>query len=149
MANDLSTKMWSNALPMDVALGIYQPEDLYELHNLNEEQLRVYLNHPLFQQEVAELRREMKDTGATFKAKARVLAEHLIDRMYDIIANEDTSPAIRMKGIENVVRWAGYDRKPVDDTPEVAQATQVPSIEIVLNGLQAAPAVTNKNIYDA
>lgn len=140
MANDLvSDKIWSNSLPMDVAMGVYTSEEICELHGISEGQLTTFLSHPLFQKEVATLRKDMKESGATFKAKARILAEHLIDRMYAIVTDDATPVAIRMKGVENVVRWAGYDRKPVDDTPVESTSSKVPSIEIVLNNHNHSP----------
>lgn len=53
---------------------------------------------------------EMKDSGFSFSAKARILAEDLLPHAYHMAKNEDVPAPVRMKAIENLVEWG--DLKP-------------------------------------
>lgn len=53
---------------------------------------------------------EMKDSGFSFAAKARILAEDLLPHAYHMAKDVDVPAPVRMKAIENLVEWG--DLKP-------------------------------------
>jgi hypothetical protein len=53
---------------------------------------------------------EMKDSGFSFAAKARILAEDLLPHAYHMAKDIDVPAPVRMKAIENLVEWG--DLKP-------------------------------------
>lgn len=65
--------------------------------------------------------RELKDSGESFKLKARVQAEELLAVQWEIIQNSATPASVRMKGIENTVEWADLKpKKAVETAPQQA-----------------------------
>lgn len=54
---------------------------------------------------------EITESGESFKLKARVQAEELLSTQWEIIHDRDAPHSVRMKGIENVVEWAGLGEK--------------------------------------
>ena len=86
--------------------------------------------NPMYQRYVDGYRRELKDSGFSFAAKCRVLAEDLLPTLYKIATDDDAPAAARVKSIENLVTWA--DLKPKEN----AALTTGPgfSISITVNG---------------
>jgi hypothetical protein len=90
--------------------------------------LRSLLKSELFKQQYAGYVRELKESGESFKLKARVQAEELLRTQWEIIHDKTAPHNVRMKGIENVVEWA--DLKP----RKMGDGTQAPaSISIYID----------------
>lgn len=66
--------------------------------------------NPQFQQYVDAYKTELKDTGFSFSAKSRVLAEDLLPSAYHMARDPDVPAAVRAKILENLVDWG--DLKP-------------------------------------
>lgn len=89
---------------------------------------------------------ELKNSGESFKLKARVQAEELLKTAWEIVQDKNAPHSVRMKGIENVVEWA--DLKPKKDA---GTTTSTPAITInidlggdtpeVIDVTPAAPAI--------
>ena len=69
------------------------------------------LGDPVFTQEVKKLAKDLTEHGFGFQTKCRVMAEDLLQTKYKIIKNQDTPAAVRMKGIESLVKWADLEPK--------------------------------------
>lgn len=83
-----------------------------------------------FKRRYSKLVDELKESGESFKLKARVQAEELLATQWQIIHDKSAPHAVRMKGIENVVEWADLKPKKTPDAPPPAQI----SINIDLGG---------------
>ena len=77
------------------------PSDFAAL--LSDKAFKVYLT-----QYVAELR----ESGFSFAAKCRVLAEDAVGDIYHLIKDPEAPAAARIKGLENLVGWAGIGARP-------------------------------------
>jgi ribosomal protein RSM22 (predicted rRNA methylase) len=66
--------------------------------------------NPQFQQYVEAYKAELKDSGFSFSAKSRVLAEDLLPSAYHMARDPDVPAAVRAKILENLVEWG--DLKP-------------------------------------
>ena len=60
---------------------------------------------------------EMKDSGFSFAAKARILAEDLLPHAYHMAKDIDVPAPVRMKAIENLVTWG--DLAPKNNQPSL------------------------------
>jgi hypothetical protein len=62
--------------------------------------------NPQFQRYVDMYTKELKDSGFSFSAKARVLAEDLLPTLYHMAKDMDTPAAVRRQAITDIVEWA-------------------------------------------
>lgn len=83
--------------------------------------------NPQFQRYVDSYTTEMKESGFSFAAKSRILAEDLLPTAYHMVRDPDTPAAVRAKIIENFVEWG--DLKPKNS----AISTAGPGFSITIN----------------
>jgi len=83
--------------------------------------------NPQFQQYVEAYKAELKDSGFSFSAKSRVLAEDLLPSAYHMARDPDVPAAVRAKILENLVDWG--DLKPKNTT----NAGAGPGFSITIN----------------
>ena len=62
--------------------------------------------NPQFQRYVDMYVKELKDSGFSFSAKARVLAEDLLPTLYHMAKDLETPAAVRRQAITDIVEWA-------------------------------------------
>ena len=83
--------------------------------------------NPQFQRYVDMYVKELKDSGFSFSAKARVLAEDLLPTLYHMAKDQDTPAAVRRQAITDIVEWAELKPK----TNQIAQTG--PGFSITIN----------------
>jgi hypothetical protein len=93
--------------------------------------LRICTN-PTYTRYVDVYTKELTDSGWSFSAKAKVLAEDLLPTVYGMAKDADVPAAVRQKLIENLVDWG--DLKP----KTTLQGAQGPGFSITIN----VPGVT-------
>lgn len=71
---------------------------------------------------------ELKDSGFSFAAKCRVLAEELLPTQYHIATDADQPAAARIKAVENLVKWGNLEPK-ADANP----LGSLPQLQIVID----------------
>lgn len=121
---------WPQNLVLDIALGILSSKELCTIYEISEDQFLRWKSHPLFQKQVLTMREELKTSGQTFLAKAKVQAEALLTEAY-LIATDRTLPAaVRSAQIRDIMRWARFDQPPA---PTVAvEASVKPVVNLVI-----------------
>lgn len=83
--------------------------------------------NPQFQRYVDMYVKELKDTGFSFSAKARVLAEDLLPTLYHMAKDLEVPAAVRRQAITDIVEWA--ELKPKTN----AVAATGPGFSITIN----------------
>lgn len=83
--------------------------------------------NPQFQTYVTQYEAELKESGFSFAAKSRVLAEDLLPVAYHMARDVDVPAATRAKMIENLVEWG--DLKPKNSSLQA----QGPGFSITFN----------------
>lgn len=83
--------------------------------------------NPQFQTYVTQYEAELKESGFSFAAKSRVLAEDLLPTAYHMARDPDVPAATRAKMIENLVDWG--DLKPKNSSLQA----QGPGFSITFN----------------
>ena len=84
-------------------------------------------SNPQFQRYRDAYAKELKDSGFSFSAKCKVLAEDLLPNMYHLARDPDVPAAVKAKIHENLVEWA--ELKPKTNQP----ASTGPGFSITFN----------------
>lgn len=82
---------------------------LLEEHGHTVEDLRLFSKDPLFEQRVQDYRVQIRENGLSFRLKARVQAEMLLETSWNLIHDRDASPAVRADLIKWTAKVAGLD----------------------------------------
>ena len=96
-------------LAFDIALQYDPVPVVLRNHGVTADQYAQLKAHRPFLLAIKNFRDEIREKGVTFKMKAKMLAEDLLEDAYLMSRNPDTPASVRMKGIENVVRWAEHE----------------------------------------
>lgn len=99
--------------------------------------------NPQFQRYVDMYVKELKDTGFSFSAKARVLAEDLLPTLYHMAKDVEVPAAVRRQAITDIVEWAELKPK----TNAVAQSG--PGFSITINLPSVGNSAPQTLILDA
>ena len=98
---------WPPSLAVDMALNLYDSDDLCKRYNVDSEQLSDWLATDSFQRALAEARVAMSRGDERFRAKARALAEELLGTTFQMIHCGELPPSVRAGMIRDMVNWAG------------------------------------------
>jgi hypothetical protein len=99
--------------------------------------------NPTFSGYVTAYVKELTDSGFSFAAKCRVLAEELLADSYHMAKDPDVPAAVRAKVVENLVKWGDLEpRKNVE-------AVSGPGFSITINIPGATPTVASQRTADA
>lgn len=116
LLNPALQAQWDQRLVLDVALNT--PEDtILEVHGLLHHQLQAIYDDPLFIASLAKLRKELSQDGVSFKLKARLQAEAMLEEHWNIVHDRELPAETRRKAIADTVRWAGFDAAPAPGGP--------------------------------
>lgn len=115
---------FASAFAFEIALRYEPVAIILQRHGVDKEQFAQLIKHQAFIVAVNQFRSEIKKNGMTFKLKAKLLSEDLLDMAY-ILAKDPTVPAaVRTTNISNVVRWADLDPKASSATGAGGDANQ-------------------------
>lgn len=103
---------WDQRLVVDVALGTAE-DTILETYDLQVHELRAIYRDSRFAAALAKLRKDLEADGASFKLKAKLQAEAMLDEHWAIVHDREISPETRRKAIADTVRWAGFDNSGV------------------------------------
>jgi hypothetical protein len=110
---------WDDRLALEVALHLEGSgdtlPDILNHHRLTALDLDAFNKDPLFQRRVEGFRDDIKNKGLSFKLKARVQAEQLLQTSFDLIHHPDISAAVKADLIKSTVKWAGLEPKGSDE----------------------------------
>lgn len=98
-------------LPLELALREKTPAELCEAYGLSHEDWDRLRQDPLFIKAVKEYVEELKQDGMSFKLKARMQAEVLLNTSFRLIHahNDDVPPNVKADLIKFTIRAAGLD----------------------------------------
>jgi hypothetical protein len=114
------------ALPID---------DVLRLEGVDRSSYEAVKDNQTFRRYVGSYTKELTDSGFSFAAKCRVLAEDLLATGYKLVKDVDAPAHARVKMMENLVRWADLEPK------QTAQVQAGPGFSITINVPGAAPVV--------
>lgn len=107
----LELNKWPPGLIQDLAIGIESTADVLQRYNIAPWQYDVLWANPFFNAELARSKAELLKTGVTFKAKARLLVEHHLTRLSEIIDDAETPPEVVVRAMDKLAEWGGHSAK--------------------------------------
>lgn len=130
---------WNDRIALDLALLLEgSGETMNELlarHKLTVQDMVELKTDKSFLKRVEELQRDVREKGLTFKLKAKVQAEELLNTSWTLIHSHDVSPAVKADLIKSTVRWAGLETPDPKDSLSAGTG-----VAITINfGSQAVP----------
>ena len=130
-----SSRGWSASLAVDVALGVDRGT-ICSVYDLQDHELQAILDDPRFVIQLSAIEKELEKEGMTFRLKAQMQAEALLNTSWDLVQSPHTPPAVRAGLIRDTVRWAGFD----DPAKTAASASASPGGAFSVNIVFAPPA---------
>lgn len=98
---------------MDLAMTLEgsgsKPEVLLEEYGFTADELQEFSAEPLFAKRVDHFRKQLQERGFTFRTKAQYQAELLLDNSWDIIHDQETSPAVKADLIKWTAKMANFE----------------------------------------
>ena len=86
-----------------------KPAVLLKEYGFTPADLAAFSKEPLFEQRVRAYQTQLKERGFTFRLKAQVQAELLLDTSWGLIHNDDVSPAVKADLIKWTSKVAGLE----------------------------------------
>lgn len=121
---------FDHRMAFEIALGLDPLAEIVARYDLTPEQFARIAALPAFKQQIIAYRTEIKERGLSFKEKAKVMAEDLLGKTYDLIHHPGTSAAVKADLIKWVSKMAGHE------TPaQVEGGAYLPQIAAALKGL--------------
>lgn len=88
-------------LAYELAMGLDDSADIFQRHGYGRDDALALLELPEFAKLLDRISREVRENGITFRAKARVMAEDLLQHGYEIATDELASAAVRA----DLIQW--------------------------------------------
>lgn len=101
---------WLADLAFEVALGYFTPDELQTRFDLTPTAFDQTLRTPAFTRAVQVFKRQIDEEGQEFKIKARKMASESLDVLFAIAANDMADQSDRIKAVEALCRYAGFDK---------------------------------------
>jgi hypothetical protein len=98
-------------LPMELALHTASVPEICASYEVTKEEFLVLIEDPLFVQAYAAAKEALARDGMSFKTKAKLQAEKLLEKSWSLIHSDNTPSAVKADLIKSTVRWAGYEPK--------------------------------------
>ena len=115
MQNAVKAEVFLQSLALAVArnnVGAAIPIDhIVKLEGLTLSEYYDIEPNPTFQRYLAKYEQELTDSGFSFEAKSRLLAEDMLPGFYNLGRDMDTPAAVRAKIMESLVKWGRLEPK--------------------------------------
>lgn len=98
-------------LAMELALHTAPVPEICESYGISRNEFLVLIENPLFIQAYAAAKEALAKDGMSFKVKAKMQAEKLLEKSWLLIHSDATPSAVKADLIKSTVRWAGYEPK--------------------------------------
>ena len=106
---------WPATLPLEVAMRTAPIKTICEAYKISESEWEALRRNPLFLADLAAAVEMLKREGMSFKAKAKLQAEALLQTSWQLIQDPETPAAVKLDGIKSTVRWAGLEPRGKED----------------------------------
>lgn len=108
---DPASLTYPATLPIEVAMRTAPIKDICEAYNLSRDQWRELSADPLFIEDVRRSVDELKKDGMSFRVKARLQAEELLKKSWQMIHDEggNVPPSVKADLLKFTVRCAGLE----------------------------------------
>lgn len=105
-------RRWSDRFALDFAMTLEgsgsKPQSLLAEYGYLPSDLAEFSREPLFMRKVEQFQKQLQENGFTFKVKAQMQAEELLDTSWELI-HADVSPAVKADLIKWTAKVAGFE----------------------------------------
>lgn len=106
--NPVNNVAWDKRLLVDVAIGTPE-EAILDAYGITVYAYRAILDDIGFQRALAVLKKDLQKDGMSFRLKAQLQAEAMLEENWMLAHDRENVPAeTRRKAIADTVRWAGW-----------------------------------------
>lgn len=118
-------------LPVEIALRSAPIKSICEAYGISKQEWDELRVNPLFLRDLREAVDMLRKDGMSFRMKARLQAEQLLQTGWTLIhsSNDDVAPAVKADLIKFIIRAAGLD----GSKDQAAAATAAVALQINLN----------------
>jgi hypothetical protein len=108
--NDPAQLGYPPTFPIEVALRTAPIRDICEAYGIDEDQWEYLRHEELFLRDLKAAVELVSKEGMSFKLKARLQAEAMLQTIWKLVHDPDTPPNVRAQMIQATARWAGFDQ---------------------------------------
>lgn len=106
---------WLQELAYEVALKYHPPEELQNQFSLSVDEYEQVTSTPHFRRAVSSYMRIIDEDAKQAKLKVKRLASTLVEEVAKMAIDTSLDPAVRLRAIENMCRYAELDRPQKND----------------------------------
>ena len=103
-----------STLPLELALGDQSAQEICQSYDISFERFQELCELPAFQKAYEDAIIGLQKEGMSFKVKARLMSEELLQTAWDIIHNRYTQSNVKADLIKSLWRVAGFEPKAND-----------------------------------
>jgi len=130
--NDPSTLGYPATFPIELALKTGTVAEICEAYGISRSDWENLRLDPNFQRDLTNAVALVKKEGMTFRLRAQLQSEELLQTSYRLIHDTDTPASVRADLIKSTWRCAGYQ-----EPPEAAQVARGAGFSVTINIPQA------------
>lgn len=112
-------------LPVELAMHVAPVPEICEAYGIDKETFVALTRDPLFVKAYSDAKEALAKDGVSFRLKAKMQAEELLKKSWELIHSESTPNNIKADLIKATVRWAGYEPKGDSGGPLAGNAFQI------------------------
>lgn len=112
-------------LPIELAMRVAPVQEICEAYGVTKDQFVALTRDPLFVKAFSDAKEALSKDGVSFRLKAKMQAEELLKKSWNLIHAETTPTTIKADLIKATVRWAGYEPRGDSAGPLAGNAFQI------------------------
>jgi hypothetical protein len=98
-------------LPIELAMRSAPVSEICAAYDISRDEFVALTNDPMFVKAYAEAKEALQKDGVSFRLKAKIQAEELLKKSWQLIHADHTPTTVKADLIKATVRWAGYEPK--------------------------------------
>lgn len=112
----------------DIAFGFEQPEKVLRRYGFSQDDIQFLLASPAFQQQVDKCRSELTSSGMMFRAKNAMIADSLMQAIYQQASHPNTPLAMKLEAYRTFAKFGN-----LEPVPAAANAKSAGGVSININ----------------
>lgn len=121
---------WLQELAYDIALEYHPPEELKAKYDLAEDDFERVCNSVPVRRAVASYRRMIDEETTQARLKTKRLASALIEEVGAMAMDRTLDPAVRLRAIEDICKYAELEKPPKQDDSASSQSPFMINIQV-------------------
>ena len=115
LRSDPSAPPYPRGLVLDILLKTAPLPDLLEAYKLSVDDFRTLTHHPVFRQDMRDMKERMREEGFSFRVKAQAQAEAYLGEAWKLVHTPDTPANVKADLIKWTTKVANLEPKAKDN----------------------------------